>query len=257
MKKTLALILACLTALALLAGCSSEKTDAPQEAADISLRINTEGLGQFLFTEEGQETEGPSASAQLNMFGKATYVLEAVETDAEWAFEKWTKDGEDYSVDRQITVNVTESAEYIAVFEFVPGESSEEGSGESSDDGQNPVMDYVGEYQSGRAHALVEARGADGYVITIAWGDSAWSLAEWVIEGNVDVNTMTSRYSNAAKTYVTYDEEGAWESAELLSDECSGSIAFNADGTFTWHDDQSEYEEDMVFEWLPTEEAGE
>ena len=44
---------------------------------------------------------------------------------------------------KQFPVFLDESADYVAVFEDDP-------------DWQNPVMNFVGEYQSGRAHALVE-----------------------------------------------------------------------------------------------------
>ena len=37
--------------------------------------------------------------------------------DEGWEFVKWTKDGEDFSTDEEITVEVSEYVEYIAVFE--------------------------------------------------------------------------------------------------------------------------------------------
>ena len=33
-----------------------------------------------------------------------------------WTFTKWTKNGEDYSTEDQITVEFTEDVEYIAIF---------------------------------------------------------------------------------------------------------------------------------------------
>ena len=121
--------------------------------------------------------------------------------------------------------------------------------GEALEDWQNPVMNFIGEYQCDRAHMLVGAEGMDGYTIIVEWGDSARSLAKWVIEGTLDGDTMTAQYDSAVKTYVTYDDNGGVESEELLSDQCSGTVTFNGDGTITWHDDQSEYGEDMVFSW--------
>ena len=35
----------------------------------------------------------------------------------------------------------------------------------------------------------------------------------------------------------------------------TGTIVFGEDGSFTWHEDQSEYGTDMVFEWLPVGEG--
>ena len=37
--------------------------------------------------------------------------------DEGWKFVKWTKDGEDFSEESEITVEVTENVDYIAVFE--------------------------------------------------------------------------------------------------------------------------------------------
>lgn len=131
--------------------------------------------------------------------------------------------------------------------------SGEASSGEATDEGQNPLMNCVGEYQSGRAHAVLEAFGVDGFTLTIEWGDSAMSLAKWEIESFVDEETMTSSYI-CEKTYVTYNENGEVESEEVLSADDTGTIVFNEDGTFTWHDDQSAYDEDMVFERVPEAE---
>ena len=120
---------------------------------------------------------------------------------------------------------------------------------ESLEDGQNPVMNFVGEYQSDRAHALVECTGSDGALITIDWGGSAWETAQWVISGVLDLDTLTLEYADGVKSILTYDDDGALVSEETEYEDGTGTIVFNDDGTFTWHDDQSEYGEDMVFEW--------
>ena len=86
----------------------------------ITMQINTEGLGEIAYAPEGEalefETEFPVQSAVQNLEGPATYVLAAKPEDG-WKFVKWTKDGEDFSTEEQITVDVAESVEYIAVFE--------------------------------------------------------------------------------------------------------------------------------------------
>ena len=45
-----------------------------------------------------------------------TYVIKAKPDDG-WKFVKWIKDGEDFSEETDITVEVTEDVEYIAVFD--------------------------------------------------------------------------------------------------------------------------------------------
>ena len=52
---------------------------------------------------------------------------------------------------------------------------------------------------------------------------------------------------------------GAPVEAQIVSQEPeyedgSGIITFNDDGTFTWHEDQSDSGNDMVFEWVPVTE---
>jgi len=105
-------------------------------------------------------------------------------------FVKWTKNGEDYSTEPIIKVHLDESADFVAVFEEDP-------------DWQNPVMNFFGEYQSGRAHAIVECLGNDEASITIEWGGSATELARWDIFGRFDAETLTIEYSGVTKSIVT------------------------------------------------------
>ena len=90
------------------------------DTAKFSVRINTEGNGEFAYAEEGEELvfdeEYPSQTAQLNLAEAATYTMKAKANDG-FKFVKWTKNGEDFSTDEQITVEFTEDVEYIAVFE--------------------------------------------------------------------------------------------------------------------------------------------
>ena len=127
---------------------------------------------------------------------------------------------------------------------------------EEDADWQNPVMNFVGEYQSGRAHALVECLGSDEAWITIEWGGSAWQLARWDIIGRLDTETLTVAYSNVTKSILTYDDGGELVTQEPEYEDGSGTITFHDDGTFTWHEDQSESGEDMLFEWVPVNMSG-
>lgn len=86
----------------------------------ISLRVDTEGMGQIAYAEEGEEPEFndefPKQSAVENLEEPATRVLGAKADDG-WKFVKWTKDGEDFSEDEQITVEIDRSTEFVAVFD--------------------------------------------------------------------------------------------------------------------------------------------
>ena len=197
--------------------------------AGIIVTVNTEGRGMIGY-EEGEtapelDPEWPYQSAQVNLGGPETYTFAAA-PEAGSVFVRWTKN-----------VLLDESADFVAVFEEDPA-------------WQNPVMNFIGEYQSGRAHALVECSGYDEALITIEWSGSARELARWDILGRLDTETLTIEYSGVAKSIVTYDESGEIVSQEPEYEDGSGTITFHDDGTFTWHEDQSEYGSDMVFEWL-------
>ena len=213
--------------------------------ATIFVTINTEGWGGMIGYEEGENTpeidpEWPYQSAQVNLAEPETYTFAAA-PEAGYVFIKWTKNGEDYSTEPVITMLLDESADFVAVFEEDP-------------DWQNPVMNFIGEYRCDRARALVECFGNDEAWITVEWGSSARELARWDIVGRLDTETLTVDYSGAAKYVVTYGDDGE-ESREPVYEDGTGTVTFNDDGTFTWHEDQSEYGTDMVFEWVPPEPA--
>ena len=119
-------------------------------------------------------------------------------------------------------------------------------------DGQNPVMNFIGEYMCDRAHALVECEGEDSALVTIEWGSSAWTLSKWVMSGKLDTDTLTVEYSDCVMSEVTYNEGGEIAEEDVQFENGTGTFTFNDDGTFLWHDDQSE-NEDMLFEWLPVQ----
>ena len=210
--------------------------------ATIIVTVNIDGWGHIAYAEGEESPENdPEFPAQSAYIGLAE---PAVHTFAAWPeagnqFVKWTKNGEDFSTESQITVLLDESAEYIAVFQEDP-------------DWQNPVMNVVGEYQCGRAHASVECFGFDEAFITIDWGSSARELTRWIIVGKLDTESRTIHYSGASKVNLVYDEDGEVESEEPVYDDGTGAIVFRDDWTFEWHEDQSQSGNDMVFEWSPS-----
>lgn len=92
--------------------------ESPEVAA--TLMINTEGMGAIAYGLEGEEIEFdedfPKQSAIVNLTEPGTYVIKAKPDDG-WKFVKWTKNGEDFSEEPEITVEVAEGVEYMAVFE--------------------------------------------------------------------------------------------------------------------------------------------
>ena len=127
MKKLFCLLLAAVLVLGFTACGSQTAGDEAGEAADegsaeivATLTINTEGMGSIAYGLEGEDIEfdddHPAQQAMINLTEPGTYVIKA-KPDEGWKFLKWTKDGADFSEDPDITVEVSENAEYIAVFE--------------------------------------------------------------------------------------------------------------------------------------------
>ncbi len=86
----------------------------------ITVMINVDGLGYFDYAE-GEEELGPEedfqyTSSQLNLTEAGTVTIGS-RPDEGWKFVKWTKNGEDYSTDPQITAECSEDTEFVAVFE--------------------------------------------------------------------------------------------------------------------------------------------
>ena len=71
------------------------------------------------------------------------------------------------------------------------------------DEGQNPVMNFIGNYYGGRACVTVEAKGSDEAEITVVWGDSYNTKAVWTMSGTFNEATTSVFYDNAIKKMIT------------------------------------------------------
>lgn len=123
-------------------------------------------------------------------------------------------------------------------------------------DWQNPVMNFVGNYQSDRRTMLIEAQGQEEAKVTVSWGSDAWTHSEWVMSGKTvqEGDKLVLNYTDGTYATVTTDENGK----ETRSDETTGgtgTITMQLDGKVIWTDDQDELIKDLVFEWIPVESA--
>ena len=128
MKKLICLLLAAILMMGFTACSGSQSADsadtgtAAEEEYEViaTLMINTDGMGAVAYGLEGEEVEFdedfPKQNAMVNLTEPGTYVIKAKPDDG-WKFVKWTKDGEDFSEEQDITVEVAENVEYVAVFE--------------------------------------------------------------------------------------------------------------------------------------------
>ena len=116
-------------------------------------------------------------------------------------------------------------------------------------------MNFVGENQCEGKHALVECFGTEDAWITIEEKAETGAKTRWDITGRLDTNTLTIAYSGCPKSVVTYDENREVKEQEDVYEDCSGTVVFGDDGTFTWTEDGSEHGAGLVFKWLPVGET--
>ncbi len=123
---------------------------------------------------------------------------------------------------------------------------------ETADDGQNPVMNFVGDYVCGRANIYIEAiDGENGANAIVTWGGSASENSTWTMSGIFDPDALQIEYSDCVRTNYVYNENGDIESQEEVYTGGHGFIKFT-DGdklSLTWQDDEENVAEGMVFEY--------
>lgn len=121
----------------------------------------------------------------------------------------------------------------------------------AEEDGQNPIMNFIGIYGCGRATMKVEADGMDGARISVTWAGSAFESGEWTMSGKFDMDTLTVEYADCVKKDVVYKDEGVIESETVEYENGTGSITFREGNPLAliWKDDQEHIADDSVFEW--------
>lgn len=92
-------------------------------AAAFSVSVGVEGQGAIAFAE-GVESPffdplRPARSAYIGLDGPATYTF-AAEPAEGWVFDRWIRNGSDYVREVQISIELSEKTELVAV--FVPAE---------------------------------------------------------------------------------------------------------------------------------------
>lgn len=109
------------------------------------------------------------------------------------------------------------------------------------DDGQNPVMNFIGHYVCDRADIQIEADGDTGAKATVIWGSSADSNATWTMSGDFSADTLEFTYKNGVKTEYTYNADGSVAEEKEVYSDGTGTMTFHEgdDGTYLeWRDDK-------------------
>lgn len=119
------------------------------------------------------------------------------------------------------------------------------------DDGQNPVMNFVGVYHmDDSTEALVEAEGRENAKITVTAAYSPWFHNQTVMSGRFDPETLTVEFSNAALTEYTYASDGSVAEETLGYSDGSGKAVFNAAGnTLTITEEFPSGDLESVYVW--------
>ena len=118
------------------------------------------------------------------------------------------------------------------------------------DDGQNPVMNFIGDYVNGRADILIEADGDTGAKATVTWGSSAATQAVWTMSGDFNIDTHEFTYSNGVKKEVTYSEDGSVAEEKELYTDGTGTMTFtegNEGPYLEWKDDKENIADGLTF----------
>ena len=125
------------------------------------------------------------------------------------------------------------------------------GSKAEPDDGQNPVMNFVGTYICGRAAIVIGATDEEnGANATVTWSSSAAENSEWTMSGTFDPEKLQFEYHDCVRTDYVYGEDGEVSSQEEVYTGGHGFMFFTDDPlSLTWQDDAEDAGKDMVFEY--------
>ena len=109
----------------------------------------------------------------------------------------------------------------------------------TASDGQNPMMNFIGNYTNGRAMMTVNCISQTEACIDISWGSSACETTIWKMSGTVSSSNegVTVTYSNCTKQHFTYTEDGQLISDDIEYENGTGSVDFlAADNNAYWYD---------------------
>lgn len=105
------------------------------------------------------------------------------------------------------------------------------------DDGQNAVMNFIGDYDNGGCYIHVEAEGSNDAVFTVEWPMTDDMKETYTFSGTLDIDTLTVTYSNSTKKVLTLDANGNVTNEKAEYTDGSGKVIFREDGTLEWLDE--------------------
>ena len=109
----------------------------------------------------------------------------------------------------------------------------------TASDGQNPMMNFIGNYTNGRAMMTANCISMTEASIDITWSSSACETTIWKMSGTVSSSNegVTVTYSNCTKQHFKYTEDGQLISDDIEYENGTGSVDFlAADNNAYWYD---------------------
>ncbi len=123
----------------------------------------------------------------------------------------------------------------------------------STEDGQNPVMNFVGVYHADEStEALVEAEGAENAKITVTWASSPWFHVQTVMSGRFDPETLTVAFSGTVLTEYAYGSDGSVREETVTETGNSGRAVFSYEAnTLTVTEEYESGNIETAYAWGP------
>ena len=116
----------------------------------------------------------------------------------------------------------------------------------TEEDGQNPVMNFIGRYGSGRCTIDVDCQGKKDAHFHVTWASSAAEVSEWTMSGTFDEGSKSVRYANGVKRTTVFNEDGTVAVSTVEYTGGRGTFTFH-DGALTWSDSQEHVADGMTF----------
>ncbi len=131
---------------------------------------------------------------------------------------------------------------------------STETSGSAAEDGQNPVMNFVGVYSTEYStEALVEAEGLENARITVTWAGSPWFHNQTVMSGPFDSETLTMTFANSTLTEYSYKSDGSVDEEKVSYTDATGRAVFDPENnTLTITEEFESGNIETVYTWGPS-----
>ena len=119
-----------------------------------------------------------------------------------------------------------------------------------AENGQNPMMNFIGKYRCDRALITVDCTGANGAKFTVTWGGSATEGGVWTMSGESEETdtAFVIKYTDCVHKNETYDAEGKVTKSETVYENGTGTMTFDkTTNKLTWKDDKEDAAKDMEF----------